>query len=48
MGSIPGTGPTLRVFKYLRNEGTSFALQTAGASRGSNDNVKHRVQRSFV
>ena len=38
--SIPGTGPTLRVFKYLRNEGTSFALQTAGSSRGSNDNVK--------
>ena len=32
-GSIPGAGPTLRVLKRLRNEGTSFALQPARPSR---------------
>ena len=26
-GSIPGAGPLLRVLKWLRNEGISFALQ---------------------
>jgi len=31
-GSIPGTGPTLRVLKWLRNEGTAFALQMARPS----------------
>ena len=36
-GSIPGAGPILRVLKYLRNEGTVFALQTAGPSRDSDD-----------
>ena len=39
-GSIPGAGPILRVLKYLRNEGTAFALQTAGPSRGSDDHVE--------
>ena len=39
-GSIPRTGPTLRVLKTLRNEGTSFALQTARPSHGLNDLVK--------
>ena len=34
-GSIPGIGPTLRVLKWLRNEGTTFALQMARPSRGS-------------
>ena len=32
-GSIPGAGPTLRVLKRLRNDGTSFALQPARPSR---------------
>ena len=41
-GSIPGDGPILRVFKYLRNEDTPFALQMARPSRGSKDNVKWR------
>ena len=41
-GSIPGAGPLLRVLKWLRNEGTSFALQTARPSRGSDDHVKWR------
>ena len=41
-GSIPGDGPVLRVFKYLRNEDTPFALQMARPSRGSNDHVKRR------
>ena len=27
-GSIPVAGPTLRVLKWLRNEGTAFALTT--------------------
>ena len=39
-GSIPGAGPLLRVLKWLRNEGTSFALQAARPSRGSDDHVK--------
>ena len=34
-GSILRTG--LRVLKQLRNEGTAFALQTAGPSCGSDD-----------
>ena len=42
-GSIPGTGPVLRVLKYLRNEGTVFALQMAGPSRGSDDDVEMAV-----
>ena len=48
-GSIPGTGPILRVLKYLRNEdkgkgskGTAFALQMARPSHGSDDYVKWR------
>ena len=48
-GSIPGTGPILRVLKYLRNEdkgkgskGTAFALQMARPSLGSDDYVKWR------
>ena len=41
-GSIPGAGPLLRVLKWLRNEGTSFALQAARTSRGSDDHVKWR------
>ena len=35
-GSIPGAGT------LLRNEGTSFALQAARPSRGSDDHVKWR------
>ena len=44
-GSIPGAGPILRVLKQLRNEGTPFALQAAGPSRGSDDHgpVKYSV-----
>ena len=34
-GLIPGIGPTLRVLKWLRNEGTAFALQMARPSRAS-------------
>jgi len=41
-GSIPGAGTLLRVLKWLRNEGTSFALQAARPSRGSDDHVKWR------
>ena len=41
--SIPGAGPLLRVLKWLRNEGTFFALQTARPSRGSDDLVKYSV-----
>ena len=41
-GSIPGAGPLLRVLKWLRNEGTSFALQAARPSRGLDDHVKWR------
>jgi len=40
VGSIPGIVLILRVLKYLRNEGTSLALQTARASRGSDNHVK--------
>ena len=43
-GSIPGAGPLLRVLKWLRNEGTSFALQAARPSRGSDDHVKCRFR----
>ena len=43
VGSIPGAGPILRVLKYLRNEGTVFALQTAGPSRDSDDHVEMAV-----
>ena len=32
-GSIPEARPTLRVLKWLRNEGTPFALQPARPSR---------------
>ena len=39
-GSIPGAGPLLRVLKWLRNEGNSFALQAARPSRGSENHVK--------
>ena len=35
-GSIPGVG------SLLRKEGTSFALQAARPSRGSDDHVKWR------
>ena len=41
-GSIPVAGPTHRVLKWLRNEGTAFALQMARTSRGSDDHVKWR------
>ena len=41
-GSIPRDGPTLRVLKQLRNEGTPFTLQMARPSRGSDDHVKWR------
>ena len=41
-GSIPRAGPLLRVLKWLRNEGISFALQAARPSRGSDDHVKWR------
>ena len=40
VGSIPGIGLILRVLKYLRNEGASLVLQTARASRGSDNHVK--------
>ena len=40
--SIPGAGPLLRVLKWLRNEGTNFALQAVRLSRGSDDHVKWR------
>ena len=40
VGSIPGVGLTLMVLKWLRNEGTVFALQMARPSRGSDDHVK--------
>ena len=30
-GLIPGSGPILRVLTQLKNEGTAFALQTAGS-----------------
>ena len=40
VGSIPGVGPILRVLKLLTNEGTSFAMQAAWPSRGSDDHVK--------
>ena len=43
-GSIHGAGPLLRVLKWLRNEGTSFALQAAKPSRGSDDHVKMAVR----
>ena len=39
-GSILGTGPTLKVLKWLRNKGTAFALQMARPSRGLDDHVK--------
>ena len=39
-GSIPGTGPTLRVLKWQRNEATAFALQMDRPLRGSDDHVK--------
>ena len=42
VGSIPGAGPTLRVLKWLGNEGARFALQTGRPSRGSDDHVKWR------
>ena len=41
-GSIPGAEPLLRVLKWLRNEGTSSALQADSPSRGSDDHVKWR------
>ena len=41
-GSIPRTGPTPRVLKWLRNEGTAFTLQMARPSHGPNDHVKWR------
>ena len=42
-GSIPGARLLLRVLKWLRNEGNSFALQAAKPSRGSDDHVKMAV-----
>ena len=41
-GSIPWAGPLLGVLKWLRNEGTPFALQAARPSRGSDDHVEWR------
>ena len=37
--SFPGARPKL---KYLRNEGTSFVLQAARPSHGSDDHIKWR------
>ena len=40
-GSISAAAPILRtVLKYLRNEGTPFALQAVRPSRRSDDHVK--------
>ena len=46
LGSSSRTRLTLRVLKYLRNKSTSFAVQAARSSRGSDDHVKwwSRVQ----
>ena len=44
MRSIPGAGPILRVLKQPGNEGTSFALQMARPSRGSDDYEKWRFR----
>ena len=46
LGSLSRTRLTLRVLKYLRNKSTSFAVQAARSSRGSDDHVKwwSRVQ----
>ena len=41
-GLIARAGPLLRVLKWLRIEGTSFALQAVRLSRGSDDHVKWR------
>ena len=41
-GSIPRAGAILRVLKYMRNDGTAFALQTARPSLGSYVHVKWR------
>ena len=38
-GSILGTGPTLKVLKWLRNKGTPFALQMAIPSSSLYDHV---------
>ena len=43
-GSITGARLLLRVLKWLRNKGTSFALQAAKPSRGSDDHVKMAVR----
>ena len=42
-GSIPRAKPTLRVLKWLRNEGTPFALQVGRPSGGLDDHVKMAV-----
>ena len=45
VGSIPGTGPTLRVLKMTEKcGGAAFALQMARLSRGSDDYLKMAVQ----
>ena len=46
LGSLSRTRLTLRLLKYLRNKSTSFAVQAARSSRGSDDHVKwwSRVQ----
>ena len=43
-GSITGARLLLRVLKWLRNKGTSFVLQAAKPSRGSDDLVKMAVR----
>ena len=44
VGSVPGDGPILKVFKKLRNEIIAFALQTARLSRGSDEHMKWRCR----
>ena len=46
LGSLSRTRLALRVLKYVRNKSTSFAVQEARSSRGSDDHVKwwSRVQ----
>ena len=47
-GSIPRTGPTLRVLKWLKNGGTAFALQMDRPWHGSDDHVKWQSRLQLV
>ena len=40
--------PILRILKQLRNEGTAFALQTGGPSRGLDDHLKWRSHKRVL